>query len=126
VLRLTGSRTIRKTGKRTRETLYAITSLTIADAVPEQIAAWLRGHWVIEDRLHWVRDVDYDEGRSQVRTGSGPQVMATLAQHRHRPAPAGRPHQHRHRTATLRPRLQPSRRTTPDVLKHDFDATLLP
>jgi predicted transposase YbfD/YdcC len=78
VLRLTRTRTVRTTGKRTRETVYAITSLTAADARPDQIAAWLRGHWVIENRLHWVRDVDYDEDRSQVRTGSGPQVMATL------------------------------------------------
>ncbi|MER5262743.1 ISAs1 family transposase [Actinosynnema sp. NPDC002837] len=78
VLRLTRTRTIRKTGKRTRETVYAITSLTVIDAGPEQIAAWLRGHWVIENRLHWVRDVDFDEDRSQIRTGSGPQLMATL------------------------------------------------
>jgi predicted transposase YbfD/YdcC len=33
---------------------------------------------MIEDRLHWVRDMDYDEDRSQVRTASGPRVMATL------------------------------------------------
>ena len=33
---------------------------------------------MIEDRLHWVRDVDYDEDRSQVRTASGPRVMAAL------------------------------------------------
>lgn len=80
VLRLTRTRTIRATGKRTRETVYvyAITSLTATDAGPEQIAAWLRGHWMIENRLHWVRDVDYDEDRSQIRTGFGPQVMATL------------------------------------------------
>jgi predicted transposase YbfD/YdcC len=78
VLRLTRTRTIRKTGKRTRETVYAITSLTVADAGPEQIATWLRGHWMIENRLHWIRDVDYDEDRSQIHTGSGPQVMATL------------------------------------------------
>ena len=36
----------------------------------------------IEDRLHWVRDVTYDvtydEDRSQVRTGNGPRVMASL------------------------------------------------
>lgn len=38
----------------------------------------LRGHWRIENRLHWVRDVSFDEDRSTVRTGSGPQVMATL------------------------------------------------
>ena len=78
VLRLTRTRTVRATGKRTRETVYAITSLTVADAAPEQIAAWLRGHWMIENRLHWVRDVDYDEDRSQIRTGFGPQIMATL------------------------------------------------
>jgi predicted transposase YbfD/YdcC len=78
VLRLTRTRATRTTGKRTRETVYAITSLTAADASPEQIAAWLRGHWRIENRLHWVRDVDYNEDRSQIRTGSGPQVMATL------------------------------------------------
>jgi predicted transposase YbfD/YdcC len=78
VLRLTRTRTDRKTGKRTRETVYAVTSLTTADAGPEQIAAWLRGHWSIENRLHWVRDVTYDEDRSQVRTGHAPQVMASL------------------------------------------------
>lgn len=38
----------------------------------------MRGHWGIEDRLHWVRDVTYDEDRSQVRTGNGPRVMASL------------------------------------------------
>ena len=38
----------------------------------------LRGHWAIEDRLHWIRDVIYDEDRSQIRTASGPRVMAAL------------------------------------------------
>jgi hypothetical protein len=38
----------------------------------------IRGHWGIEDRLHWVRDTDYDEDRSQVRTAAGPQIMAGL------------------------------------------------
>jgi predicted transposase YbfD/YdcC len=32
----------------------------------------------IENRLHWIRDVTYDEDRSQVRTGNSPQIMATL------------------------------------------------
>lgn len=40
--------------------------------------ALVRGHWTIENRLHWVRDVTFDEDRSRVRTGSGPRVMATL------------------------------------------------
>jgi predicted transposase YbfD/YdcC len=60
------------------ETVYAITSLTAAQASPAQLAAALRGHWAIEDRLHWVRDVTYGEDLSQVRTASGPRVMATL------------------------------------------------
>jgi hypothetical protein len=32
---------------------------------------------MIEDRLHWVRDLDFDEDRSQIRTASGPRIMAT-------------------------------------------------
>ncbi len=47
-----------------------------ADAA--RIGALVRGHWAIETRLHWVRDGVYDEDRSQVRTGHGPRVMATL------------------------------------------------
>jgi len=69
-------------GKNTRkwstETVYAITSLTAAQASPAELAAIVRGHWLIEDRLHWIRDVVYDEDRSQVRTGNGPRVMASL------------------------------------------------
>jgi predicted transposase YbfD/YdcC len=70
----------RLSGKKkwSRETVYAITSLTATQASPAELAAIIRGHWAIEDRLHWVRDMDYDEDRSQVRTASGPQVMATL------------------------------------------------
>jgi predicted transposase YbfD/YdcC len=60
------------------ETIYAITSLTAIQARPAELAAIIRGHWLIEDRLHWVRDVTYDEDRSQVRTANGPRVMASL------------------------------------------------
>ena len=42
------------------------------------IAAWLRDHWSIENGVHWVRDVTFDEDRSTVRTGTAPQVMASL------------------------------------------------
>jgi hypothetical protein len=49
------------------------------EARPAELAAIIRGHWLIEDRLHWVRDIDRDEDRSQVRTGNGPRVMASLA-----------------------------------------------
>jgi hypothetical protein len=60
------------------ETVYAITSLAPHHASPAQIAAWIRGHWQIENALHWVRDVTYGEDHSGVRTGAAPQVMASL------------------------------------------------
>ncbi|WP_407566990.1 ISAs1 family transposase [Polymorphospora sp. A560] len=62
----------------TTETVYAITDLHVHQAKPEQLATWIRGHWSIENAVHWVRDVTYDEDRSQIRTGTGPQVMAVL------------------------------------------------
>jgi predicted transposase YbfD/YdcC len=63
--------------KWTTVTVYAITSLTALQADPTLPARWLRAHWAIE-ALHWVRDVSFDEDRSQVRTGNGPQIMAAL------------------------------------------------
>jgi hypothetical protein len=60
------------------EVAYGITSLDAARADPARLAALARGHWQIEDRLHWVRDVTFDEDRSQIRAGHGPQVMASL------------------------------------------------
>jgi predicted transposase YbfD/YdcC len=62
----------------TTETVYAITDLLVHQAKPAQLATWLRGHWSIENKVHWIRDVTYDEDRSQIRTGTGPQVMAAL------------------------------------------------
>jgi hypothetical protein len=62
----------------TTETVYAITDLRVHQAKPAQLAAWIRGHWHIENKIHWVRDVTYDEDRSQIRTGTRPEVMATL------------------------------------------------
>ena len=64
--------------KWSRETCYAVTSLTVTQASPGQLAAIIRGHRGIEDRLHWVRDMDFDEDRSQVRTAAGPHIMASL------------------------------------------------
>ncbi len=67
------------TGGRWRtETVHSITDLTAAQTSPAELADALRGHWGIENRLHWVRDVTYGEDLSQVRTGHGPAVMATL------------------------------------------------
>lgn len=62
----------------TTETVYAITDLLVHQAKPTHLADWIRGHWSIENKTHWVRDVTYDEDRSQIRTGTGPQVMAAI------------------------------------------------
>jgi predicted transposase YbfD/YdcC len=78
VLQLTRTVTDRKTKRKHSETVYAVTSLAITDATPQHVAGWLRGHWAIENRLHWIRDVTYAEDHCQIRTGGGPQVMATL------------------------------------------------
>ena len=36
-------------------------------------------HWSIENGVHWVRDMTFDEDRSRIRKNGGPQVMATLS-----------------------------------------------
>jgi len=66
-------------GKRAKwrtETVYAITTLTADQGHPHELATWIRGHWCIEVRLHWVRDVTLGEDLHQARTGSGPHVLA--------------------------------------------------
>ncbi|EFW26644.1 hypothetical protein HMPREF9057_01978 [Actinomyces sp. oral taxon 171 str. F0337] len=50
----------------------------MTDAQPEAVAAWGRGHWGIENRLHWIRDVVFDEDRHQLSTCNGPETMAAL------------------------------------------------
>lgn len=55
-----------------------ITSLTATQATAEHLHRLINGHWSIENSLHWVRDVTYDEDRSQVRTGTTPRILATL------------------------------------------------
>lgn len=59
------------------ETVYGITSLTAWQANPADVLAGNRGHWEVENREHYVRDRTFDEDRSQVRTGSSPQFLAT-------------------------------------------------
>jgi predicted transposase YbfD/YdcC len=71
-------RTTTREGRKTVEVVYVITSADHTTAPPATLATWIREHWHIENRSHWVRDVTYDEDRSRIRTGNGPQVMATL------------------------------------------------
>lgn len=60
------------------ETSYYVTDLRPELARPAGLARYVRGHWGIENRSHYVRDRVFDEDRSQVRVGSAPQVLATL------------------------------------------------
>ncbi|MGW1076055.1 ISAs1 family transposase [Streptomyces sp. NPDC002537] len=91
------------------ETVYGITSLKAHRAGPAHLGAYVRGHWGIKNRLHWVRDVTFDEDRSQVRTGNGPRAMAALRNLAISTAlPSGRSHQHRRSPPPRLPRLHPS------------------
>ena len=67
-----------KTGKERAEVVYGVTSLRPERATPGRLLELVRGHWSIENKSHWVRDVTFDEDRSQVRCGNIPHVMAAL------------------------------------------------
>ena len=65
------------TSKISRETVYAITSLTSALATARDLARLAREHWTIEAHHH-IRDVSFGEDNSASRTGSGPANLATI------------------------------------------------
>jgi predicted transposase YbfD/YdcC len=68
----------KKTGEVREEVVAGVTSLAPECADAARLLALVRGHWHIENTSHWVRDVTFDEDRSQVRCGNIPQVMAAL------------------------------------------------
>ena len=57
-------------GKVSTETAYIVTSLTPAEAGPGRLLELSRNHWAIENRLHYVRDVTFNEDRCRVRSGA--------------------------------------------------------
>jgi predicted transposase YbfD/YdcC len=65
-------------GKTTTETVHGITSLTPEEANPERLLDLTRGHWGIENGLHYRRDVTMGEDASRIRKGVAPQVMAAV------------------------------------------------
>jgi predicted transposase YbfD/YdcC len=71
-------RTVTAKATRTVEVVYVITSADAHTAPPATLAAWVRSHWSVENKLHYVRDVAYAEDASRVRTGHAPRIMATL------------------------------------------------
>ncbi len=71
-------RRVRRQGKKTTETVYLISSLTLAQL---DALGWLRlkrGYWIIESRLHHALDVSLDEDRSRVRHPNAALVLGML------------------------------------------------
>jgi len=61
-----------------REVEYAVTSLATGRADASRLLDLWRGHWGIENRLHWVRDTAWQEDRCRVRVGAAPQNLAAF------------------------------------------------
>jgi predicted transposase YbfD/YdcC len=78
VMRRTCERLVLKNGKRSVEVTYGITSLPESEAGAAQVEAVWRGHWTIENRKHYVRDVTMGEDRNQMHSGDAPRVLASL------------------------------------------------
>ncbi|MGW1616873.1 ISAs1 family transposase [Streptomyces sp. NPDC002285] len=78
VARILRHRTDLRSGKVTRQTVYALTDLTARRASPQQLERPARPQGVIENRLHFVRDTTFTEDASKIRTGYGPDTVATL------------------------------------------------
>ncbi len=76
VCRLERRRVHCRTGQVERTVSYAITSLPPTQADAGRLLALWRGHWGIENRLPWVRDVTFGEDLSHIRTGTAPQTVA--------------------------------------------------
>jgi predicted transposase YbfD/YdcC len=74
VAQLTRTRT--EKGKTSVEVVYLITILSPEQAGPHDLLALVRGHWGIENSLHYIRDVTFAEDRSRIRTGHAPQLLA--------------------------------------------------
>jgi hypothetical protein len=65
-------------GRESVETVCAITSLERGRASAQRLLSIARGHWGIENRLHWVRDESLGEDRCRVRTGAAPEILAGI------------------------------------------------
>ncbi len=77
-LRIQRRRRLYGAKKWSSETVYAVTDLPAEEANAAEIASWARGHWTVENTVHWCRDVTFNEDKSQVRTHNAPAVLAVL------------------------------------------------
>lgn len=78
VFRIERSVIVKKTNRQRQEVTYGITSLTPDKADAATLLHFVRHHWCIENKSHWVRDVTFDEDRCRVRSGNIPHMMAAL------------------------------------------------
>jgi len=78
IVRRTCERTVIKTGKYSVEVSYGLTNLGSDEAQATQLEALWRGHWTIENRKHYVRDVTFGEDQGQAYCGSTAQALASL------------------------------------------------
>lgn len=67
-----------KSGKTTLETSYGITSLSAAQSSPRQLLTLKGGHWAIENKLHYCRDVTFHEDACRLAIGHAAQTIAVL------------------------------------------------
>ena len=77
-MRIEREREIVKTGKRSVEVTWSLTSLDAERAGPEELLALVRNHWHIENRLHYVRDFTYDEDRCRAYVRHLPRNLSCL------------------------------------------------
>jgi predicted transposase YbfD/YdcC len=68
----------KKTGKSSTELAYGITSRTPEQADAQQVLQTNRSHWSIENGCHYILDWNFDEDRSRIRTGHGPDNISRL------------------------------------------------
>ncbi len=68
----------KKSGKSSLEIAYGITSRTPEQANPQRVLKVNREHWTIENSCHYIIDWNYDEDRSRIRTGHGPENITRL------------------------------------------------
>jgi len=61
-----------------KQIIHGIVSLDAEQAGPHHLNHYARGHWAVENRLHWTRDVTFGEDNSQLRTGTAPRNLAAF------------------------------------------------
>ena len=77
-IRVERERTVIKTGEHSLEVTWCLTSLGPERAGPEELLELVRSHWVIENRVHYVRDFTYDEDRCRAYVRHLPRNLSCL------------------------------------------------